>query len=158
MRVTVIFASSFSQFAASQGSSKRSSGAHLAKMLFGPGIARWVHRHSWRECGCGELGKPIRYIVRCPQPFELQMRCSWCQDQSTAPSGGWGGEGNRPTCLLAPAAPVVDRRCRPLAWPGRWLFYFKTLTTIPPFLIWRRPRRLVSNEMNCLASWLTPLI
>ena len=76
VRVTATFASTFAQFAASQGSSKRSSGAHLAKMLFEPGLARKIQSHFRREGGCGEPRKPIRSYERCPQPFELQMRCS----------------------------------------------------------------------------------
>ena len=75
--VTATFAWSFSLNRSSQGSSKRYSGAHLAKVLFEPGLARLIQSHFRREGGCGELGKPNRSSdERWPKPFELQMRCS----------------------------------------------------------------------------------
>ena len=76
-RNCVTFASwSFSQFAASQGSTKGPSGARLGKIHFKPGLAHKIQSHFRREGGCGELRQPIRPYEKFPQPFEFQMRCS----------------------------------------------------------------------------------
>ena len=52
-------------------STKGSSGAHLSKMIFEPGLARGTQSHFWRECGCGKPRKPSRSHERRPYSWTV---------------------------------------------------------------------------------------
>ena len=75
LSVTVTFAWSFFLNRSSPGSSKRSNGALSATLALSPASLVRSKATLAEKVGAESSGS-LRSYERCPQPFELQMRCS----------------------------------------------------------------------------------